>query len=249
MRRVWILVAAIAAGCAAAVLVALFLASAGGPAAGAGQTVAVLVATKALPKGSPVGALLADKSIDVRQIPKAYAAADIVPMDKSLDDRVLTSDLAPGDQLTARSVQARDQAGLAHTLTGGQVAVSVAYDDARSVSGLLKTGDDVIVVATLQAADGTYSTHVLLPKAKVVAVGTTVSEPSKGQQQAGSGTQAAADSSPPAALKTVTLGVQPTDVERLVFAQERGKIWLALYGTGSQGLARAAGETVDTVFR
>ncbi len=71
-------------------------------------------------------------------------------------------------------------------------------------------------------------TKILLWNVQVLSIGVNVVSAPQSKDAEGSGSAAAAESSGPEVFKTVTLAVSPEQAEKLIFAQELGKVWFAL---------------------
>jgi len=71
-------------------------------------------------------------------------------------------------------------------------------------------------------------TKILLWNVQVLSIGVNVISAPQSRDAEESGASAAADSSGPDVFKTVTLAVSPEQAEKLIFAQELGKVWFAL---------------------
>jgi Flp pilus assembly protein CpaB len=71
-------------------------------------------------------------------------------------------------------------------------------------------------------------TKILLWNVQVLSIGVNVVSTPQGKDTEGGSAAAAAESSGPQTFKTVTLAVTPEQAEKLIFAQELGKVWFAL---------------------
>ena len=149
--------------------------------------------------------------------------------------------------------------GLAGIVPPGKRAVTVPVDQVVGVAGLLKAGDHVDVIATFEVGDELVA-RTILQDIELLAVGTqTSSTPTpeetksaqqqqqqqpEGQKQAGAGAQKSAEPKSGAPSQsatandkktqyvTATLAVTPEDAQRLILADSRGKLRLALRPVG-----------------
>ena len=151
-------------------------------------------------------------------------------------DKVVAQPISKDEQITTAMFKYATDVGLAPSTPKDHLAVSIPYEAVRGVAGLIKPGDYVAVVGTFEPGDGkvdTAITKIVLPKAQVLAVGKALSgaistaaekdvTPKSGAMLSNADTSA--DAAP-----TITLALTPVDVEKLVFAQEEGKVWLALF--------------------
>lgn len=198
-----------------------------------GPTV-VMVAARPI----PAGALLRQSDIGWREL-KGGAPPGAQRRDQVSEAQIVGS-------LTRRSFTAgeiipdngligpRDRDFLAAVLTPGRRAVTIALDPARSASGLILPNDrvDVILVQDFADKSGQASpaataaasvAQILLHDVRVVAVGDAFVRPGPTPEGA---TGQRGDSS--AAARTITLELADLDAQRLLVAQQVGKVDLAL---------------------
>jgi pilus assembly protein CpaB len=176
---------------------------------------------------------------------------DAVSSSKAISGQVLAASLSAGEIVTAARFQNPKDAGLAYSVPNGFVAVSIPSDAVKGVAGLLKPGDFVMVTATFEPGPNGVDalTRVLLPKARVLAVGTDVGAQQVTQSGGSSitGNTANAETEQKAA-PTVTLALAPSDVEKLVFAEEQGSVWLALLPATETEVPVTPGRTIQALF-
>ena len=94
---------------------------------------------------------------------------------------------------------------------------------------------------------------MLLPKVKVLAVGlTTDTEPqAAAPEESGGGGGVIGGSTTQTEQRvsnTVTLALLPGDLEKLVFAEEKGSVWLALLPATATDIPETTGRRLDSVF-
>jgi pilus assembly protein CpaB len=165
------------------------------------------------------------KSITHKQVPALAAVPGRVQKLAELSGRVADVTLLPGEQLLkARWV---DPASLAAhgdvPLPDGMQAVTVALPVEHVVGGTVKPGDTVGVVISTTPPDPRLTKEVF-HKVLVTAV------------QAGTTTRAqdgSKDNSEPADTIMVTLARLTPDVEKLIWGQEFGSVWLTLEPEGA----------------
>ncbi len=207
---------------------------------------------------SPIAAgTTADKLADLvtqQAVPaKAEAAGAVTALD-TLAGRVASVDLVPGEQLISSrfmdpaSLKAKTAAGQIDVPAGMQ-EVSILLDPQRVVGGQLAAGDTVGVYISLDGAlNGTPPgpvTHLTLQKVLVTAVDGAVAKtpPSGSSDKSGS-----TPSTAPTGTVMVTLARPGSEVEKIVFASEFGKIWLSKEpASADEGGTRKV--TKDVVFQ
>lgn len=250
--KVAIIVAAIVIGLIAAFTATRYLNSAREQIAAESQPVEVLVAAEDVPKGTPAEEMLPKKLVATEEIPQKYVAEGTISSMKQVNDQVLAVPLTKGEQLTDTRFQFPSEAGLALSIPDNFLAVTIPVDEVKGVAGLIKPGDNVSVVATFSPGPGGEDiSRILLPKAKILATGIRV-----GVERESANTDGArpvversrADESETES-RTVTLALPPKDVEKLVFAEEKATVWLALLPTTATGAPESVGQTLNTVYK
>jgi pilus assembly protein CpaB len=173
------------------------------------KTVGVLVVDSTIPKGTKAEDISA--RLRLEQIPVKIATKDALATTTPLAGKVAAVDLLPGEQLvSSRFSSPSEVQGIASNL----LQVTIALDPVRALGGQLRKGDSVAV--TVSFADP-ETTHLILHKVRVTDVrtidGLTVGTPATGPA--------------PAASLLVTLAVDAPAMEKVVFAAEHGRLWLA----------------------
>jgi pilus assembly protein CpaB len=179
-------------------------------------------------------------------LPRKAVAGGAVRALEQLAGRVAAVDIVPGEQLLAARWVGRGEApgGGLLSIPEGHQAVSIALDPTRQVSGFVTPGDRVSVVVSLSLPSGGRSqrtSRFLLQDVQVLAVGATAQANPAAQEGRRPG-QGRTQS-----LSTVTLAVQPADVERVVFAAENGSLYLTLLPPGQRPVP-PRGRTIDDEF-
>ncbi len=117
---------------------------------------------------------------------------------------------------TSQDATAQQETNTAQSTTGfGFFDLS---DTAKKAEEIM--GDNEYVVYPL--------TKILLWNVQVLSIGVNVVSASQSNDAAESGAAANAKNAEPMIFKTVTLAVTPEQAEKLIFAQELGKVWFAL---------------------
>jgi len=111
--------------------------------------------------------------------------------------------------------------GLAHVVPEHMRAITVGLDAVSGVAGFLKPGNHVDVLATITQDDATV-TLTVLQDVELLALGQE-SQPTPEDRPKASGKPARVESQP-----TATLAVTPEQAQRLVLAESKGKLRLAL---------------------
>lgn len=227
--RALIVGAALVVGLIAAYAAWAYLESARTTVQAQAKPVEVLVAVQDIPRGTPIEEIISRKMAERQLIPSRFVAAGAISSAAKVEGQVLANALTKREQLTTARFQFPTDAGLAYSVPAEYVALSVPVDESHGLAGLVKPGDQVVVIATLNPTQDAAVTVVLVPKARVLAVNRSVGiERQQNTAQAQSSpnlTGGAAESSTP---KTVTVALALTDAAKCVLASEKGKIWFAL---------------------
>lgn len=207
-----------------------------------GQKLVDVVVTKTPVKaGESVSELFATGAISVQKIPKQYVADQAIGSINGYGDRVLASNLAKGEQITQTRFRKKDETGLAHKVPDNMVAIAIAIDEVTGVGGKLRPGDRVDVIATFSEGAGNDGlTKIMLQNIQVLATPSGTADEGGGLmkgQESGTG------------KKTVTLAVYPGQAEKVVFASEKGHVWLALRDAENTKAVATNGQSVGTVFK
>lgn len=211
--------------------------------AAAGEaTTAVVVVAKPVPKGTPVGEL--EGLVETRELPVSAKAEGAVATLDAVDGLVAAVDLLPGEQVLAHRFMTAEKLGRGG-VPDGLLEVTVSLDAERAVGGDLKPGDTVAVVASFEPFDledagmppaapdapgkTPFSTHLMLHKVLVSNVQTTraTAEPKEEKKKADGEEEEVKPKPAPEGKLLVTLALDASAVERVVFAAEYGRLWLS----------------------
>ncbi len=168
--------------------------------------------------------LLRPEQFYVKQVKADGVPRDAVAAPADLKGKVALVTMNPGQVVTEGQVASKNaDLGLAYTVKPPFRAVTVALDPIIGVAGFPKPGNHVDVLATFTTdAAGTVS-RTVLQNVEILALGSDI-QPK--QVDPGNGKTAEAKPSTP----TATLAVLPGEAEKLVLAENRGKLHLALRG-------------------
>ena len=173
----------------------------------------------------PARNALKNRVLSLDQLRNRSAAVNIPAGEQLLLERWVGAEDVPGRQLLS--------------IPEGHQAVSVGVDLVRQVAGFVTPGDRVNVAVTMPEGESGDKTQVVLGTSTVLAVGATAlttrtAQGGGGRVNQGKGSQT---------LTAVTLAVANKDVKPVIFAAEKGSIYLTLLppdaeaSTGSKGKA------------
>ena len=197
------------------------------------QTEDVYVVQKAIPAGTSAGSL-AD-FVAMKPIPKSALASDPVTDLNALQGKVASVELQPGEQLLASRF-----ANAAALLTPGRTAVPAGMQEVtiklpveRVVGGSLAAGDTVGIVIAFSKEDA-LPAQVQMTFNKVLVTAVQLPSGALAQSTSPAPQQTQNSGAPGAASNTgggtgdylITLARPATDVERIVYADLYGQLYL-----------------------
>ncbi len=183
----------------------------------------------------PVRDLQPDEVLDLgvlvtRSVPREYVNHDAITQD-TIDQylgKKLTRPVSRGTPLLQSFVAVYEFKPFSTTLEPGTRAITLPVDEINSVSGMLTAGDkiDLLVLTQMSVANGSEKNEMqllpLLESVTVRATGTTTQrELLARSQQASPGMQSNRSAGN---YNTVTIAIPPRDAQRLVLAQQAGRI-------------------------
>jgi pilus assembly protein CpaB len=227
------------------------------------ETVEVLVVESPVAKGTPASEVA--RAVTTQMVPVKVRAEGSLTSLATMAGSVTAVALVPGEQVVAtRFVDPVELATeTAVIIPDGLLEVTIALDPQRAVGGQPLPGDLVAVVASFNdvatetdsattsvpgapapEAASTAATHILLHKVLVANVQSNDQAPSAQPADITTVSYAAA----PGGELLITLALSAPDVERLVFAAEHGRIWLARESADSpEGGTQI--QTKDVIYR
>jgi len=202
------------------------------------ETVRVLAARVDIPERT----VLKEDSIDTIEIPRKYVAQDAVEARAPSDVRMIAGLVArvripKGNQISQSTlVPLSPEAGLAMKVPPGYRGGLVPIDP--ELKSLVKPGDRVDVLLTFDAVmpDGRRQkvTATLLQNVLVIAVG---SDLGPGTMSGSAGSSAAADRAAFFAEKpTISVALNPLELEYLALAVQQGNTTVGVRGVGDEAM-------------
>jgi pilus assembly protein CpaB len=210
--------------------------------------VTVLVATRTIPQFTP-GNQVVDGEMFRQDKVSASALADGAITDPdALKGLVARNDVYPGEQLTTNQFQKSDTTSVAVKLQPDERGIGFPVDPASGLIGQLQSGDHVDVVATFDVLPVGPNGLPLTGGQAIPLTRTIVSNALvlTAPQASGSSVGNGGDSSHGPSL---TLAIDTSQVNSVLFAQEKGVIWFALRPPGSADDIGSDIVDVDAVLR
>ena len=204
------------------------------------HAVTVIVAQKAMPSGTPVGAALHDGTLGSQKLPASAVPADAVGPQQLAEQqgRVTSTPLQPGQLLLQQMLVTATHATAGIAIPNGLIAVTVQLCVPEAVGGYVTAGSNVALFDTYptggggnieETCDGTHQvqpnsalrTRIVLPKAEVLSVGAAPTHSvTSGISSLSAGTAQGTE--------LVTLAVSQADADRLIQVERIGMPYLAL---------------------
>ncbi len=240
---------AIAAGVLAMLGVGIYLTELWRESSFKNQPVYVVVATRNM---NPQTEFL-PSDLDLVSVPRKYLQPAAIQQIPDAIGRVAATAIPQGSQLTlATTLAPSAHAGIAASIPVGKRAVSIAVDEVNGVAGLVKPGNFVDCMLTLDFGDDSgsrFTTFTLLEKIPVMAVNRDFFPPAvvppKSKSQNGIESLSAERSD----RSLITVAVSPEESEMLMLAQESGRVHLALRSQEETAITNPAPMTLDQLTK
>jgi pilus assembly protein CpaB len=212
------------------------------------ERVSVVVAKEDIPPGTELDALLSGGMFARLGVPRNSLIRGVVTTLDQLQGHETSSPIIAGEQIT--TARLRGEAEFGGGVLGipeGQKAVTLPLESPRALGGVLQTGDHVSIYATFTEA-GKTSAKVRVDEAgsvttatgRVTAVpGLTITVVPDVQVLRAASPASGSIGSSAEDRKTilVTMALTPRDAQRVIFAMERGEVWLGLLPPNEAGAA------------
>lgn len=238
--RSTVLIAAAAAGLATIALLYLSLFA---PWKQPSKTVSVVVAAEDISADT----VISPGMLRIETVPESQMLPGAATRTTDVIQKVTTIPVRIGEQLVTTMIVDKATAfGLAGIIPPGTRAMTIAVDSADAVSGFLQPGDHVDVLATFaQGADSVART--ILQDVVLLAVNANL-RPVAREQPAGEARGATQGQTPEATTTRVTIAVTPSEAERLVAAQYKGKLKIGLRGLNDNSRSATSGASLNAIF-
>ncbi|MGZ4589853.1 MAG: Flp pilus assembly protein CpaB [Actinomycetes bacterium] len=236
-RRTLLLITALVVAALGTTMVFLYVNGVNDRALAGQKPVRVLVAKSTINAGTSVADAQAQAAFVPKEISSSSVARGALSDLKPIENKVALSTIFPGEQILLEKF---GDAGSTTSLQipTGKLAITVTMDDPSRVAGYVSAGSKVAVFLSIDI-NGKPTTKLLLPQVTVIgANGQTLSPTTSGS--AGTPTDV------PKAL--VTLAVDQSEYQKVLYASSHGKMSLALLGKNAQLNPAAPGTSIDNLF-
>lgn len=218
MRRILIVALALVLAVVGGVVTFSYAAGADARAMAGMQPTTVLVVAEPIAQGTPAEEL--PGLLATAEVPASAVVPGALVDLSSLEGTVATTDLEPGEQLLASRFAAPDALGGAVQVPEGLLLMSIELEPRRVIGGDLQPGDRIAIFVS-EGGDGAPDATNLLQRDVLVvdvAGGASVATDEAGVQT----------EQPASPSVMVTVAVDPTASQQLVFAIEYEIVYLSL---------------------
>jgi len=233
-RRTILLITSILVAALGTSLVAIYVRGAEARASSGVDVVPVLIAKKRIPAGASVGTAAQNLSFDTGEaLRKQVVQGDTVRTISELNNMqayVASGPILPG-QMIQRSMFRKADEPAESGLPPESMAVSVQMADPNRVAALIQENSYVAVFITRGEA-GNQITQLLLPKVRVIGVGSATTA---GAAAGASRTNRSGDTAETVPTTIVTLDVQQAQAQKLILGTKAGELYFTLLGSKAQG--------------
>jgi pilus assembly protein CpaB len=211
------------------------------------DAVEVLKAVEIINPGETLAEAQAAGKIQMGTVSRGSVLSGATTSTADMGNKVALTTVFPGEQIiTGKFGEPGDQDVL--TIPDGKLAISVNLTDPARVAGFVTPGAEVAVFvsATPEAAEGETEaveqfTRLLLPRVQVIGVGTTTVVPTTTTDETG------AQTTEQLPRTLLTLAVNQSEAERIIFAAKNGEVAFGLL-TEKSTVRPGPGVTANTVF-
>lgn len=213
---------------------------------------AVLVSKQDIPKGAVIEASMLATAI----VPNKYIQPGAVTSLDRIAGMVTIAPIAKGEHISLSKLTNVKQTGgtggdLAGVTPSGKRAISIVVDNISSLSGMVRPGDYVDVLATIQVpvqgqdgqVTGQMTVIPLFQNTLVLAVGQNT-----GSATSSDGRYAVKESSSGAA-SLITLALGPQETNLIAFVQEQGKVRLTMRSPADAKVEPIIPASWETLFQ
>ena len=239
-RTILLIVAALIAALGSA-MVFLYVRGVDNRATEAQAPVQVLKAVAQINPGETLDQAQAAGKLQIGPVPRAQVLPGAVNSIEGIGSQVALSQVFPNEQIiSAKFGSPGDQELL--TLPDGNIAISVTLSDTGRVAGFVVPGDEVAIFLNGDIGGGSSGVRLLLPRVKVVAIGSTTVISTTTTNPEG------AQTTEQLPRTLFTLAVSQKDAEKIMLAATTGELSFGYLNDKSEVKA-GPGTTTANLFR
>lgn len=210
---------------------------------------AVLVSKQDIPEGAVIGPEMLETAV----VPNQFIQPQAVTSLDRIAGMITIAPISKGEQISLSKLTSNRRAGggdLSGVTPSGKRAITIVVDNIASLSGMIKPGDYVDVLATIQipvqSADGQVTSQMvvvpLFQNILVLAVGGSTAGISSEDSRY-------AEKEAPSGNATITLALGPQEANLIAFVQEQGKIRLVMRSPADAKVEPIVPASWETLFQ
>jgi Flp pilus assembly protein CpaB len=202
----------------------------------AGTNVAVFVAARDIPAGTPGSALLGRGALVEQRVPRRSVVPGAISDREQVATLIAADPIYSGEQISTRRFRPIAEHGVRGELNGTARAIIVAGEPTQLLSGIVRTGDrvDVLAAAPVDTREGTEpATRLILRDLLVLSAPGEEDPAAEGARRGNS----------------VVLSLTDAQAQKLFFAMKHGQWSLILRPFGRAAETRTGIDTANTVLR
>jgi pilus assembly protein CpaB len=239
-RTILLIVAALIAALGSA-MVFLYVRGADDRATEAQAPVQVLKAVAQISPGETLDQAQAAGKLELGSVPRAQVLPGAVNSIEGIGSQVALSSVFPNEQIISGKFGSQGDQELL-TVPDGQIAISVTLSDTGRVAGFVVPGDEVAIFLNGEIGGGNTGVRLLLPRVKVIAIGSTTVISTTTTNTEG------AQTTEQLPRTLFTLAVEQKDAEKIMLAATTGELSFGYLNDKSE-VKPGPGTTTDTLFR
>lgn len=212
---------------------------------------AVLVSKQDIPEGAVIDAEMLETAV----VPNQFIQPQAVTSLDRIAGMITIAPISKGEQISLSKLTSNKRSGggdLSGVTPSGKRAISIVVDNIASLSGMIKPGDYVDVLATIQipeqGADNQATSQMavvpLFQNILVLAVGGNTASISPESSR-----YAEKEASSSGGNTTITLALGPQEANLIAFVQEQGKIRLIMRSPADAKVEPIIPASWDTLFQ
>jgi pilus assembly protein CpaB len=203
--------------------------------------VQVLKAVAQISPGETLDQAQAAGKLELGSVPRAQVLPGAVNSIEGIGSQVALSSVFPNEQIISGKFGSQGDQELL-TVPDGQIAISVTLSDTGRVAGFVVPGDEVAIFLNGEIGGGNTGVRLLLPRVKVIAIGSTTVISTTTTNTEG------AQTTEQLPRTLFTLAVEQKDAEKIMLAATTGELSFGYLNDKSE-VKPGPGTTTDTLFR
>lgn len=215
-----------------------------------GTTKRVVVATQDILEMSTID----DTMVEYKEIPVNFIQPGAITNPEDAVNMIAATPIQEGEQILATKLLSPGPiTGLSHQVAPNKRAVTISIDEVRGVGKLLRPGDRVDILATLEsgtAKNRKTEVKTIMQDVVILATGTHITNNIPRSLEVSGGDAYYRNLNGDTSFSTITLEVTPKEAQDLVFLQVNspGGIYLTLRNTVDRSNRRTASSNINSLL-